>query len=154
MGARWRRTAPRSCARVRGFTLVELLIALVLVSFITLILFSALRLATRAWDGVDRASEHTAELRIARGFIERMLAQLRPTRVMVDAQEVEVFSGTADGIELVAPLSEHVGISGLYVLRLTLSEQGEQSNLIRRIQFLHQISLVSWAQGLDQFDRS
>lgn len=137
MGARSRRAAPRRCARTRGFTLVELLIALVLVSFITLILFSALRLATRAWDGVDRASEHTAELRIARGFIERMLAQLRPTRVMVDAQEVEVFSGTADGIELVAPLSEHVGISGLYVLRLTLSEQGEQSNLILTRWLLH-----------------
>lgn len=121
----------------RGFTLVELLIALVLVSFITVLLFSGLRLGTRAWDGVDRVSERIAELRIARGFIERTLGQLRPARILYDAQQVSVFAGTEQGLEFVAPLSEHVGISGLYVLRLTLSETGGSANLVLTRWLLH-----------------
>jgi len=121
----------------QGFTLVELLIALVLVSFITVLLFSGLRLGTRAWDGVERVSEQIAELRIARGFIERTLGQLRPARVLYDAEQVPVFAGTEQGLEFVAPLSEHVGISGLYVLRLTLSETGGRSNLVLTRWLLH-----------------
>ncbi len=122
---------------IQGFTLVELLIALVLVSLITVLLFSGLRLGTRAWDGVERVTEQTAALRIARGFIERTLGQLRPTRVLYDAEQVSVFAGTAQGIEFVSPLSAHVGISGLYVLRLTALEAGGRSNLVLTRWLLH-----------------
>jgi len=121
----------------QGFTLVELLIALVLVSVIMLLLFSGLRLGTRAWDAVDRVTEQTAALRIARGFVERTLGQLRPARVLFDGEQVSVFAGSEQGLEFVAPLSAHVGISGLYVLRLTLSEAGGPSKLVLTRWLLH-----------------
>ncbi|NEX17237.1 MAG: general secretion pathway protein GspJ, partial [Halochromatium sp.] len=38
--------------RGRGFTLVELLIALSLIGIITLLLFSGLRLGSRSWEAV------------------------------------------------------------------------------------------------------
>jgi len=59
----------------RGFTLVELLIALSLIGLITLLLFSGLRLGTRAWEGVETTADRTAELRVARNFLERALVQ-------------------------------------------------------------------------------
>ncbi len=112
-----------------GFTLLELLIALALVSLIALLLFSGLRLGTRTWEGVEAAADRTAELRVARNFLERELRQARQIELTFDAQRRFVFAGDEKSLEFVAPLSEHVGIPGLYVLRLTLQE-GERRQLV------------------------
>lgn len=116
---------PRPSILSHGFTLVELLIALALISLITLLLFSGLRLGTRAWEGVETIAERTAEPRIAHNFLARILTQARPARVSFEAEEVLVFAGDAENLELVAPLSEHVGTPGLYVLKLSLEEDGQ-----------------------------
>jgi general secretion pathway protein J len=113
-----------------GFTLVELVIALALIGLISLLLFSGLRLGTRAWEGVEAAAERTAEPRVARNFLERMLTQARPAQITFDAQEILVFGGDAENLELVAPLSEHVGTPGLYILRLSL--EGERQLVLTR----------------------
>jgi len=124
-------------ARHRGFTLVELLIALVLLAIILFLLFSGLRLGSRAWEGVDTVSERVSDLRVARNFIERMLRQTRPVALMVDGAAMPVFAGEPNRIELVAPLSEHVGIPGLYVLRLGLEDAGDGQRLVLERWLLH-----------------
>jgi general secretion pathway protein J len=123
--------------RARGFTLVELLIALAMISLITLLLFSGLRLGSRTWESVDAAAEHVGELRLAHGFLSRTLTQARIATTMIDAKSVTLFGGDAGRIELTAPLSEHVGVSGLYVLRLTLEDRSESRALILTRWLLH-----------------
>ena len=121
----------------RGFTLVELLIALVLVAIVTVLMFSSLRLASRTWQGIDNVSERVSDLRIAHNFIERTLRQVRDVRTVVDGVAVPVFGGNAQSLDLVAPLSEHVGIPGLYVLRLGLEEVGKERSLVLVRWLLH-----------------
>ena len=121
----------------RGFTLVELLIALALIGIITLLLFSGLRMGLRSWETVERVSERVADLRIARNVIERALRETRATRLVVDGVEQTVFAGDAEALEWVAPLSAHVGISGLYILRLTLEEAGDYPRLVLTRWLLH-----------------
>lgn len=113
-----------TAARARGFTLMELLIALVMLSLTTLLLFSGLRLGSRAWEGVETRSERDADLRLARNLIESSLRQARPVELDFDGQRRFLFSGTADQLEFVAPLSAHVGLPGLYVLRFALENDG------------------------------
>ncbi len=110
--------------RALGFTLMELVIALALIGLITLLLFSGLRLGTRAWEGVETTAEQTAGSRIARNFLARALIQVRPTRITFEGKQMTVFAGDAENLEFVAPLSEHVGTPGLYILSLTLEEDG------------------------------
>ncbi|MBK1647376.1 general secretion pathway protein GspJ [Rhabdochromatium marinum] len=112
---------------MHGFTLVELLIALVILSVITLLLFSGLRLGSRAWESVETVSERLADLRLARNFIERSLRQVRKVELRVEGQKFLVFSGQTDQLEFVAPLSSHVGVPGLYILRLTLEDTGDNT---------------------------
>jgi general secretion pathway protein J len=116
--------------------LVELLIAFALIGLITLLLFSGLRLGTHAWEGVDRIAERTAELRLARNFLEQALRQSQAVTLTIDAAPYLVFSGDAENLEFVAPLSEHVGIPGLYVLRLRL-DQGTPRRLLLNRWLLH-----------------
>lgn len=70
------------------------------------------------------ATERTAGPRSARNFLARALMQVRPTWVTFEAKWVTVFAGDAENLEFVAPLSEHVGTPGLYILRLTLDKDG------------------------------
>ena len=127
----------RTRVRPHGFTLIELVIALALVALITVLLFSGLRLGSRAWDGVDTVAERNAELRSARGFLDRTLSQARDLVLRYDAQDHQVFAGDATSLEFVAPLSEHVGIPGLYVLRLGLEGGSKDARLVLTRWLLH-----------------
>ena len=130
-----RRRSPRH--PVLGFTLVELLIALVLISVITLLMFSGLRLGSRAWEGVETVSDQVNDVRVARNFIERTLRQARPASVVFDGEQWPIFAGDTKGLELAAPLSEHVGIPGLYILRLVVEPAGEHERLVLVRWLLH-----------------
>jgi general secretion pathway protein J len=120
-----------------GFTLVELLIALALIGIILVLLFSGLRLGARSWEAVEDASERVADLRVARQFIERSLRQLRPETVMLDGLEWPIFAGEEQALEWVAPLSDHVGIPGLYILRLRLEQTDGPPRLVLSRWLLH-----------------
>jgi general secretion pathway protein J len=114
-----------------------LIIALALVALITVLLFSGLRLGSRAWDGVDTVAERNAELRSARGFLDLALMQARDLVLRYEEQDRQVFAGNADSLEFVAPLSEHVGVPGLYVVRLGIEGRGEDSRLVLTRWLLH-----------------
>jgi general secretion pathway protein J len=128
------RASPQHSA---GFTLLELLIAMALIGIMVLLLFSGLRLGTRAWEGVESTADRHAELRIARDFLERELVQARQVEITIDAQRRFIFAGDSQAIEFAAPLSEHVGIAGLYVLRLGLAEGDKHKELILTRWLLH-----------------
>jgi len=112
-----------------GFTLVELLIAFVLISLISLLLFSGLRTGIRAWEGVETAAIANADLRLARDFLLRILSQSHSVTLMLKDEPYLVFSGDSENLEFVAPLSEQVGIPGLYILRIGIVKR-EQQNLL------------------------
>jgi general secretion pathway protein J len=121
----------------RGFTLVELLIALAMVGLITLLLFSALRIGSRAWDSVDLVAERTGALRLARDFLQATLSQARATSLIYDGSPVWVFAGDGERLEFVAPLTERVGVPGLYVLRLSLEGRGDTRDLVLTRWLIH-----------------
>jgi general secretion pathway protein J len=120
---------PGFATRCTGFTLVELIIALAMIGLIALLLFSGLRLGTRSWERVEALAERTAEPRIARDFLARALEQAKAVQVTFDAERVLVFAGNEQNLEFVAPLSEHVGTPGLYILRFSLVK-GEKDRLV------------------------
>ena len=91
-----------------GFTLVELLIAFVLVALISILLFSGLRLGIRSWEGVETSTEFNAELRLAHDFLIRVLSQSQPITLTLDAEPYLLFTGDGQNLEFVAPLSEQV----------------------------------------------
>lgn len=121
-----------------GFTLVELLIALALISLVLLMLFSALTLASRSWDAVHDTGEASADLRIARSLIQRALRQLRqPEDLRVEGTPLRALSGDAEGLEWIAELSTHLGLPGLYLLRLVVEQQDQRAQLVLYRWLLH-----------------
>jgi general secretion pathway protein J len=102
-----------------GFTLVELLVAVTLLSLLSVALLVALRVGVRAERaGSDRveAEEGTA---LGLSFIR---AQLGDARVAVEVDEtgrpLVVFDGAADRVAFVAPLPARVNLPGLHLIEI------------------------------------
>lgn len=109
-------------ARVRnaGFTLIETLIALVLLSVMFAILFSGLRMGASSWDAAQNRVEESTEWAIAARFLQRQLAYARQVD-RFDPPEGEpalAFRGQSDHLRFVAPLPAHLGGGGLHWIEL------------------------------------
>jgi prepilin-type N-terminal cleavage/methylation domain-containing protein len=94
-------------ARERGFTLVELIIALAIVGSLLLVAFGGLRVAVSAWRRGDEHTEtqqHTRSLSIT---LARALSAAYPYRAARRQGETPVFlfGGKADRVEFVTPAS-------------------------------------------------
>jgi general secretion pathway protein J len=126
-------TAKRASLRgtaERGFTLIELIVALTLVGLISVALLGGLRFGTRAWESGDAHAERIGEVEAVHGLLHRLLTQsFLPNRRLAgggdEAEQASVegdsaldFSGTAEQIQFIAPLPSHVGTGGLYNFRL------------------------------------
>ncbi len=102
-----------------------------------MLLFSGLRLGSRAWEAVEKTSDQIAGLRLADGFLRRTMGQMRAASVMIDGAKVQVFGGDAERLDFPAPLSERVGISGLYALHLGVESRGTEAELVLTRWYLH-----------------
>ncbi len=63
-----------------GFTLIELVVAMVLVGTMMVLLYSGLTFALRSWDAGDANGRRTADRRIGENFLRREIAQAFPLR--------------------------------------------------------------------------
>jgi general secretion pathway protein J len=122
--------------RQSGFTLMEVLIALTLLSLILVVLFSTLRLAGTSWDAGTARAEHNNEMRLVQNLIRRALGQAQPIVIPSPSGTTLAFSGSAAGVRFTAPLPAQAGISGLYLLGLEIQDNGtDMSLLLRRQQY-------------------
>ena len=118
-------TARRFPSAARGFTLVELLIVLVLLSLITLALASAMRTAAQAEERIDARLERMDDLRIATDFLRaalgRVSAQKRPG-ILEPGSSQFYFMGTAAEVRWVGVMPARYGSGGRYHFRLYLAD--------------------------------
>ncbi len=105
--------------RQNGFTLLELLIALTLVTLIVTLLFGGIRLGNRSWSAVEEKAERYAEMRLIWRFVHERLGQARAVRYQTDEGDSELlFYGDGEAVEFISPMPAHLGVSGLYIIRL------------------------------------
>ncbi|MEN8174931.1 MAG: prepilin-type N-terminal cleavage/methylation domain-containing protein [Pseudomonadota bacterium] len=116
----------------RGFTLVELLVAITLLSLLFVVLFSGMRTSIRSWQAVDRRIAQSESLGRTTAFVQNLVReavagrQSRNRRRARDrSNEAErnlLFSGDAGRVSLVAPGVDALPRSGLY--RYTIYSDG------------------------------
>jgi general secretion pathway protein J len=120
----------RSRGAARGFTLVELLVALTLLAMMASVLFGALQLAGRSWEGGEAKAAQVATMRQTEGFLRAQLEGALPKRMARAPGLPLLFAGTAEELRYVATLPERVVDGGTLFFRLALAKDDERGQLV------------------------
>ena len=123
-------------ARVEsGFTLVEVVLAMVLLSTMMLLLYSGMSFALRSWDAGDANGRRVADRRIGENFLRRELTEIFPMR-WKDATQVKVaFSGEPERLRFVSTRPVGVALGGLALVNVEVegdARRGERHLMMRR----------------------
>ena len=122
--------------RASGFTLVELLLAVTLMSILLGLTYTGLRAAARSSERGEIMLAAGGEMRASHQFIRRQLNQMLPLAFAMtdDADALRmVFVGDAKYIQYVAPMPGYLGSGGPQVQFLELAS-GNEGNVL---QFSH-----------------
>jgi general secretion pathway protein J len=108
--------------RAHGFTLVELLLALVLMSMLLSLAYGGLRASTRAADKGQEILQESSRIRMAHQFVRKQLNQMTFLGFSENEDDGSriVFEGDAKRIRFVAPMPGYLGFGGPQVQELAL----------------------------------
>jgi general secretion pathway protein J len=116
-----------------GFTLVELLVGLSLLSLISLLLFGGFRFGLRAWEAGDDRIAAADEVGMAEHLLRQQLAEAQPVTIGPRPEAAPtLFLGDDAGVTFVAPLPAHRGVGGFYLFSVAMRDGAEGRQLMLR----------------------
>lgn len=90
----------------QGFTLMELLISLTILTMVTVLIGAGLRLAMNAWEKGDIETGETQRLRIFSSMFSQQLKSVFPYMIEIDNEQVIVFEGDKNSILFVTTTND------------------------------------------------
>jgi general secretion pathway protein J len=118
------RSLRRERASCRGFSLIELLVALVLLSLMFALLTSSLGFGTKLWSDHEQDSAQASHVMIVEGLLRRLLSEARPVAESAtkDAPWHVKFSGHKKSIKFTAPMLERFATGGFYEINIRTTQ--------------------------------
>jgi general secretion pathway protein J len=117
-------------SREAGFTLLEILVAMVVLSLIVSSAFGALRMGERSWEAGLKRSGETETLRTVSGVLQRQFGQVLPLTWTEGTQRTIAFSGAREKLRFIAPAPLHQGSTGLFEYTLVVEADADSSQLV------------------------
>ena len=118
----------------RGFTLLELLVALTLAALLMAAVSSLIYQVGESLQRIDRVRVASERLALVEGLLRRKIEGLHPLGTVIDGRAKLWFQGDSGALQLLATLPEHPTQPGLYHFRFQFVPQSEQL----------QLALVPW----------
>jgi general secretion pathway protein J len=116
------RRAPRPARKARGFTLIEVLLATVLLAAGLALAFASLRAATATATRGEDIAQRNEHMRAVELFLRRRIGGARPVGFGMnnDTGMPRRFEGDATHMRFVADLPDYLGRGGPYLHELTI----------------------------------
>ncbi|WP_051236187.1 prepilin-type N-terminal cleavage/methylation domain-containing protein [Ottowia thiooxydans] len=106
---------------IRGFTLVEVLIALTLLSLLMLGLTGAMRAMSQTSEGIERRIDATDRLRVASALLNSVLSEASVRRLPDGANRQAIFfEATPNSLAWIGVMPARYGVGGRHYMRLAL----------------------------------
>lgn len=116
-----------SAAQAAGFTLIEVLLATVLLAAGLALAFATLTAATRTAQRGEVIAEHNERIRAVEGFLRARIAATREVPFAFDSTTSlpQRFIGEPDRMRFVADLPDYLGRGGPYLHDFTIASDGD-----------------------------
>lgn len=121
--------------REAGFTLIEIVVAMVILGALMMLLWSGLSFSMRSWDAGDHVGRAAADRRIGEAFLRRELGELFPMRFRDPTRVLVAFEGAHDHLRFVSARPAGISMGGLALVSLDVAgdaRRGERSLVMRR----------------------
>lgn len=131
----------------RGFTLVELQIAIVIMAMISLLLLGALRLTSQTWRKVSARQDAAEHQFLLSQLLRRHLSNARFFKIRLSSGEtVDSFMGGQDYLHYVAPFPRFINDGELFwwTLKIAWDENHQQEVLLLDYQAFNSSVSVAW----------
>ena len=135
---------------LRGFTLIEVLLATVLLAAALALAFTTLRAATATAQRGEATAQRNERMRAVAGFLQARLVAVKPTAFGVDRDTGLPlrFTGEPDRMRFVADLPDYLGHGGPYVhtLYLDRAADGQGVDLMLALAVLQPLDVTATAE--------
>jgi general secretion pathway protein J len=113
--------------QVNGFTLIEILIAMTLLSMLVVLLFASLRIAAETWNAGEDKIIQINKKAVVYQFFKRQLANMRPinypqtyAQIQAGAEPQPGFYGNLSDLRFIAALPLSAARKGLQVFQINM----------------------------------
>jgi len=111
-----------------GFTLIEVLIAMTLLSIMVVLLFSSLKTSAESWDIGERKISQVNENAVVYNFFQRHLSTAQPLWNNFDHYEQSFsFTGSENSLQFVSAFPASAGRKGLQLFNINLTDSENAS---------------------------
>jgi general secretion pathway protein J len=134
-----------------GFTLLELLVAVTLMSLVALILSGGLTFGVRAWRRAQARSDEAALMLDVHDALARVIGGAQAAYATGDVTDLRLtFAGDADRLSLTAPLPDAIepGLWATQTLSVQASEHGSALVLAWRLDLPDAVEQRQWQSPL------
>jgi len=121
----------REDRREAGFTLVEVLVAIALLSLLSLVLLTSLSFGLKAWERGTTHTERVDHVTLAQNLLRRAIEDAYPLFSVADPTRGQVeFEGTETSLRILTSTADALGGSGRSRLSLTVDRRGAGFDLV------------------------
>jgi len=114
--------------QARGFTLIEVLIAMTLFSMMMLLLFGSLKICADSWEKGENKITNVNELAVVYNFFNQHLSLAKPLLNDFSSEEKTFsFQGKAHALQFVSAMPASAGRSGLQLFSIYLQSDNNSS---------------------------
>jgi general secretion pathway protein J len=130
----------------RGFTLLELLVALAILGLVTALGASLLHLGARSWEKAYSSSEKTAAIETVQNLLRRELQCIHPTSGGTGVTAHTPFDGQATALSFISLLPEALQNDGPAEIHLFLKDYQDSKYLV--MAWRHGGASASWSESI------
>jgi len=122
----------RSCGEA-GFTLLELLVSMTVLAFLSVMMVGGLHFGARVWERTESAAQDQGRVASVQALLRRQVAEMAAQQVRgLDRRPRIAFEGSGDQVVFVAPMPQYLGQGGYYVIALETEAAVPARSLVMR----------------------
>ena len=114
----------------KGFTLIEVLIALTLLSIMIVLLFTSLKICADSWEKGENKINNVNQIAVVYNFFQHHLATAKPLFTSAtDGEKHLSFQGQTQSLQFVSSFPASAGKLGLQLFSITLQDEANEQTI-------------------------